>query len=136
MNGATARQREVLRTIIARDGRIGLREIGRELRIASTHAVHCHIDALRRKGYLRMPPPDGSKSPVREYKVTSSGYRAAGDEPEFHRTLHQALTEHGLSHRPSENGRRTIYDRATREVVGSNLTPREAWQLVWRLEEA
>jgi repressor LexA len=54
----TKRQEKVLSTVLALTRRHGLpptyRELGRALGIASTHGVRRHLEALQRKGYLRI----------------------------------------------------------------------------------
>lgn len=56
----TDRQREVLTAIIGRMANYGIppsyRELQADLKIKSGNAVHEHIEALQRKGYLRMTP--------------------------------------------------------------------------------
>ena len=54
----TERQRRVLSAILAHERRNGVpptyRELGRALRIASPNGVRRHLQALERKGYLRL----------------------------------------------------------------------------------
>lgn len=58
MDPLTKRQEKVLSTVLALSRRHGLpptyRELGRALGIASTNGVRRHLEALQRKGYLRM----------------------------------------------------------------------------------
>jgi len=58
MEPLTNRQEKVLSTVLALSRRHGLpptyRELGRALGIASTNGVRRHLEALQRKGYLRM----------------------------------------------------------------------------------
>lgn len=58
MESLTGRQRRVLSAILAHERRHGVpptyRELGRTLRIASPNGVRRHLQALERKGYLRL----------------------------------------------------------------------------------
>ncbi|HTF57977.1 MAG TPA: transcriptional repressor LexA [Planctomycetota bacterium] len=60
MDPLTLRQRRCLEAVLAHRRRTGLpptyRELGRALGIASTNGVRRHLEALERKGYLRMRP--------------------------------------------------------------------------------
>lgn len=60
MEPLTKRQDRVLSTVLALSRRHGVpptyRELGRALGIASTQGVRRHLEALARKGYLRMRP--------------------------------------------------------------------------------
>ncbi len=60
METLTRRQERVLSAVLSLTRRHGLpptyRELGRALGIASTNGVRRHLEALQRKGYLRMRP--------------------------------------------------------------------------------
>ncbi len=60
MDSLTPRQERVLSTVLSLSRRHGVpptyRELGRALGIASTQGVRRHLEALARKGYLRMRP--------------------------------------------------------------------------------
>ncbi len=60
MDPLSPRQRRCLEAVLAHRRRTGLpptyRELGRALGIASTNGVRRHLEALERKGYIRMRP--------------------------------------------------------------------------------
>lgn len=60
MESLTGRQKKVLSAVLTLSRRQGIpptyRELGRALGIASTNGVRRHLEALQRKGYLRIRP--------------------------------------------------------------------------------
>lgn len=77
LNPPTARQLEVLRTILGHARRRGfaptIRELGDELGIRSTNGVQCHLQLLTKKGLVIR-----QRGSARTLQLTEAGLRAVG----------------------------------------------------------